>query len=237
MRLLLLSNSRNPGSGYLEHARGWLDEFLGPCRTITFVPWAGVTVSWDDYEQAVAAAFETIGRTIRSVHRTDDPAAALREAEAIAIGGGNTFCLLRHLRSTGSLAAIRERVEAGAPYMGWSAGSNVASPTICTTNDMPIVDPGGFDALGLVPFQINPHYTRERIPNHGGETRDDRLAEFLAANPKQRVVALPEGTAIRVEDDAYTLLGSRSARVLGVGRAPDAPVPHVHEVPPGPLPI
>lgn len=216
-RLLLLSNSRNPGCGYMEHALPWLDEFLAPRCTVAFVPWAAVTVAWDAYETKVVEAFEAIGRTVESVHHGDNPAATLGDAGAIAVGGGNTFQLLEHLRKTGALTAIRQRVEAGVPYIGWSAGSNVASPTICTTNDMPIVDPGGFEALGLVSYQINPHYTNERIPNHGGEARDDRIAEFLAANPEATVLALPEGTAVHVDGDRHVLLGEKPARMVRNG--------------------
>ncbi|AZY50852.1 dipeptidase PepE [Bordetella avium] len=230
MNALLLSNSSSD-AGYLTHAQPWLAEFTtmltgdGPAL---FVPFAGVGRSWDDYTQQVADALLPAGIAIRGLHHEADPACALAEARLIIVGGGNTFHLLRELRRRGLLSLIAERVRAGqAGYVGWSAGANIAGPTLCTTNDMPIVDPGGFDALGLVPFQINPHYTKAHPAGHRGETRDQRLAEFCAVQPERQVVALPEGDALRVDGrglallgvhDAYLFQGASAPRVLTPGR-------------------
>jgi dipeptidase E len=226
-RLLLLSNSKNYGMGYLEHAKGAIQDYLGGgVKRVLLVPYAGVTVAWDDFAKAVAGPYKEIGYEIDPIHEADDPVAAVKGAEAIAVGGGNTFHLLKTMYDVGIMDAIRERVAAGVPYMGWSAGSNVAGPTIRTTNDMPIVEPPTFDALGLVPFQINPHFTDAVLPNHQGETRTDRLTEFIEANPGMPVVAIPEGTMLRVEGDRLELIGERNAKVFLKGR-------DVAECPPG----
>ncbi|HKR00859.1 MAG TPA: dipeptidase PepE, partial [Pyrinomonadaceae bacterium] len=159
-RLLLLSNSMNYGQEFLEHAEGDIRDFLGDgVKRVLFVPFAGVTRTYDQYAAAVGEKFKEIGYELVPVHKAADAAEAIRSAEAVAVGGGNTFHLLRGLYESGLIESIRERVEAGLPYIGWSAGSNVACPTIRTTNDMPIVEPPSFNALNLVPFQINPHYT------------------------------------------------------------------------------
>ena len=220
-RLLLLSNSRDPEGGYLRWPREEIRAFLGAqVPTVLFFPFAGVTEPWDRYAERVRAPFGELGYDVHSVHRATDPIRAVRSADAIVIGGGNTFHLLANLYSARLLEAIRERVEAGVPYVGWSAGAVVACPTIMTTNDMPIVEPPSLDALGLVSFQINAHFTDVRPPGFQGETRSERLAEYLALNRAMRVVGLPEGTMLRVEPDAVTLLGGSTARVFESGREP-----------------
>lgn len=228
MNALLLSNSASD-AGYLTHAQPWLAEFastLTGSGPALFVPFAGVTRSWDDYAQQVADALMPAGIATRALHQEADPACALAEARLIVVGGGNTFQLLRELRRRGLLSLIAERVRAGqAGYVGWSAGANLASPTICTTNDMPIVDPGGFDALDLVPFQINPHYTNAHPPGHRGETRDQRLAEFCALNPQRMVLALPEGCALRLDARGLALLGPHDAVLFQGEQAPRALAP------------
>ena len=221
MRLLLLSNSTNTGQAYLEHARPWLSGFLGDdVRRVLFIPYAGVTVSYDDYEGNVRETFTALGYRLDSIHDTSDPVAAVHDAEVLAIGGGNTFRLLEQLAAQGLLEPIRRRVLAGMPYMGWSAGSNIAGPTICTTNDMPIVEPPSFDALGLVPFQINPHYTDAHPPGHQGETRADRLREFIELNRDAVVAGMPEGTALRIENDRAEWLGSKALRIFRYAEEP-----------------
>ena len=218
-RLLLLSNSTNYGGEYLAHAAADVRAFLGAAvRRVLFVPFAGVTRSYDEYAAAVRARFGEMGYGLDSLHEAARPLEAVEGAEAIAVGGGNTFHLLRGIYEAGVVEAIRARVEAGAPYIGWSAGSNVACPTIKTTNDMPIVEPPTFGALALVPFQINPHYTDETLANHAGETREQRIAEFLKANPDVRVVGLREGSILRIEGREISLLGEKTARVFGGGR-------------------
>jgi dipeptidase E len=209
-RMLLLSNSTNYQKGYLEHAEGFIKDYLGDTVTkVLFVPFAGVTITWDDYTAKVAGRFKAMGYDLESIHRAADPVAAVRAAEAIAVGGGNTFYMLHKMYETGIMEVIREQVVEGIPYMGWSAGSNAACPTLKTTNDMPIAEPESFDALGLVTFQINPHYTDAQLPKHQGETRADRIAEFVEANPEMYVVGLREGSALRVEGDSMELLGEK----------------------------
>jgi dipeptidase E len=221
-RLLLLSNSTNYGEEYLRHPLSAIRSFLGEgCKRVLFVPFAGVRMSYDDYAAKVRERFREIGYELDSVHESGDAARAVAEAEAIAVGGGNTFHLLRGLYEANLLEVIRARVSNGTPYVGWSAGSNVACPTIKTTNDMPVVEPPSFDALSLVPFQINPHYTEAVVPNHNGETRKERLLEFIEANPQMTVVGLREGTALRIEGDRVSLLGDKSAVVFRKGEEPE----------------
>ncbi len=212
--MLLLSNSTSPGRPYLAHARDWIADAVGDARRVAFVPYAAVTFSYDDYVQRVADALDGLGLEVVGVHAAFDPAAAVRQSEAVFVGGGNTFHLLRACAQHGLLDAIRERVADGAPYVGWSAGANLACPTIRTTNDMPIVEPPSLDALGLVPVQINPHYTDAHPDGHQGETRAQRLAEFVAANPESPVVGLPEGTAVRIDGGSVRLLGDGAARIF-----------------------
>ncbi len=219
-RLLLLSNSRNFGGAYMEHAEGWIRAFFQGTRRAAFVPYAGVTLDWNEYEGMVKERFTEFGIEVRSVHHAKHPVQDIESADAVLVGGGNTFHLLKHLYDTGLLWAIRARVRAGAPYMGWSAGSNVACPTIRTTNDMPVVEPARLDAMRLVPFQINPHYTDATLPNHGGETRAQRLAEFTKTNPGVHVVGLREGSAVEVSNGTTKLLGPHSARIFLNDREP-----------------
>ena len=213
MNLLLLSNSSSD-AGYLTHAVGWIREMLRGAERAAFVPYAGVTVSWDDYAAKVREALAETGAEIVSVHETNNPTGLVSTADAILVGGGNTFQLLRETYRVGLVELVRQRVRDGLPYIGWSAGSNLAGPTICTTNDMPIVQPPTFAALDLVPFQINPHFTDAHPPGHRGETRRQRLAEFMAANEEAVVAGLPEGTALRVDGGELTLLGAESAVVF-----------------------
>ena len=228
--LLLLSNSRSADGSYLTHASAAISDICGARKRAVFIPYAGVTVAWDAYVQTVREAFAPLSIAVDSVHTAADPRALVAAAEIIVVGGGNTFHLLKCCREAGLLTAIASAVQGGAPYIGWSAGANLAGPTIRTTNDMPIVDPGGFDALGLVPFQINPHYTNALPAGHQGETRDQRLQEFLAANPAARVVGLPEGDWLRVQDGNVHLHGPWPAKIFEAGqavRSVEAPAPLV----------
>jgi dipeptidase E len=220
-RLLLLSNSKNAGSGYLDHAEQHIKDFFGQdIRQILFVPFASVRVSFDDFAAIVDERFRRMGYELRPAHREANALSAVNEAEAIAVAGGNTFHLLSHIYKHDLLEAIRSRVEAGAPYIGWSAGSNVACPTIKTTNDMPIVEPPSFNALGLVPFQINPHYLDAHPEGHQGETRQERILEFIEANPGVHVAGLREGGILRIEGGRISLLGEKTARVFIKGAEP-----------------
>jgi dipeptidase E len=221
-RLLLISNgSELIGDHPSEFFHNALRDFFGtPVRRVLFVPFAAVTRTEDEYRDKVREHFGPLGYEVESLHDAADARAAVEGADAIAVGGGNTFKLLRGLYDAGVVGLVRERVEAGVPYVGWSAGSNVACPTIRTTNDMPIVEPPSFRAFGLVPFQINPHYTDYHPPGHMGETRDDRLAEFVHVNPGVRVIGIREGTMLRVEGDRISLLGGKPARYFVKGEAP-----------------
>jgi dipeptidase E len=221
MRLLLLSNSKNYGGSYLAHAEGVIRDFLGTgIRTVLFVPFAAVRVTWDEFAETVRNRFADFGCALESVHTAKDPVAAVTRAEAIVVGGGNTWHLLDTLYRTGLRAPIRDQARAGTPYIGWSAGANIAGLTIKTTNDMPIVLPPSPEALALLPFQLNPHYTDDVIPNHAGETRAERLLEFVTVNPGVPVVGLREGSILRVEGSELTLLGEKSARLFVSGRGP-----------------
>jgi dipeptidase E len=221
-RLLLLSNgSELVGEEPTEFAHGAAKGFLGDgVRRVLFIPFAAVIRSSDEYAARVRLRFGAMGYEVESIHEAADARAAVERADAIAVGGGNTFHLLRGLYAAGVVEAVRLRVEAGAPYVGWSAGSNVACPTIRTTNDMPIVEPPTLNALNLVPFQINPHYTDAHLAGHMGETRDERLTEFAHANPGVRVIGIREGTMLRVEGTDIRLLGGKPARHFLKGEEP-----------------
>lgn len=211
-RILLMSSSRKDQLGYLEHATAQIHALLEhEPRKVLFVPFAGVTFSFDSYEAIVKPVFERLGYALESIHRSADPLAAIEGAQAIAVGGGNTFALLKRMYDAGIVDAIRAKVAAGTPYIGWSAGSNVACPTIRTTNDMPIVQPPTLRALGLVPFQINPHFISGKPAGHNGESREERLAEFLDINAPEQVFALPEGSALLSDGTTGTVLGERGA--------------------------
>lgn len=219
-QLLLLSNSQNPGRGFLEHAEETIRTFLGDrVRTIAFVPYAAVRISFPNYVALVRGHFEKWGYTLRSVHE-GDAARVVSDADAVIAGGGNTFHLLHHVYEHGLLDLIRNRARTGVPYVGWSAGSNIACPTIKTTNDMPIIAPPSLDALDLVPFQINPHYLDTHPSGHGGETREQRLLEFIEVNPKVFVVGLREGSMLEIKDSSIRLLGEKSMRVFKKGEDP-----------------
>jgi dipeptidase E len=220
MRLLLISNSTNAGEAYLDYPKHRIKAFLGAVDEVVFIPYAAVTFSFDAYEKKVRDRFDEIGIDVRSVHTFDDPAQAVRQARAIVVGGGNTFQLTKMMQEQGLVEAIAERVCAGVPYVGWSAGSNVACPTICTTNDMPIVEPQSFRVTGLIPFQINPHYLDAHPDGHAGETREQRLEEYIAANPGMYVAGLREGCMLQVEGDGMELIGHRPMRLFHFGEAP-----------------
>ena len=221
MRLLLISNSTNAGEDYLNHPKENIKEFLGDKKvTCLFIPYAAVTFSFDDYEKKVQDRFMQLGHDIRSIHKFLDPVQAIQEADAVVIGGGNTWQLTRMMQEKNLLDPLREKIQDGTPYIGWSAGSNVACPTIKTTNDMPISQPLDFKVLGVIPFQINPHYLDANPEGHAGETREMRIEEFVEANPDIYVVGLREGTMLRLEEDKLNLIGPRKARIFKLGQAP-----------------
>ncbi|MDQ2068566.1 dipeptidase PepE [Natronospira bacteriovora] len=230
MRLMLLSSSRTDGTGFLEHAREPLQDFLAdaPAGPLLFAPFAGIAIGYQSYTRRVADFMAGLDRDVIGL---DEQPERLAEAAAIVVGGGNSFHLLKEMRERGLLNPVREQVRAGTAYIGWSAGSNLACPTIRTTNDMPIVDPGGFDALNLIDFQINPHYIEGNPPGHQGETRAERLNEFLLANPGKGVLGLPEGCRVVREGQAVRMEGERTAWwFTEPGVAPES-VPHGGSLP------
>jgi len=210
------------GEPYLDYPKHEIQKFLGDKMvTAVFIPYAAVTFSFDLYESKVEERFAEIGHHITSIHHFSDPVEAIQNAEAIVVGGGNTWQLVRMMHDNRLMDAIRRKVNQGTPYIGWSAGSNVACPTLQTTNDMPVVDPKGFDCMGLVPFQINPHYLDANPAGHGGETREQRIEEFLEVNPGITVVGLREGTMLKCENNSLKMIGSRNARIFKKGIPPE----------------
>ena len=210
-RALLMSSSRMGQLGYLEHAEQQLHTlFRHDAQEVLFIPYAAVSFSFDEFETIVKTAFERFGYGLKSIHHFSDPVAAVNNAKAIAIGGGNTFALLNRLYQSNIVEAISRRVNAGElPYVGWSAGSNVATPTIRTTNDMPIVQPPFFNALNIAPFQVNPHFISGKPVGHNGESREERLNEFLTLNPEEELMALYEGSALYIENQQGRILGEK----------------------------
>jgi dipeptidase E len=217
-RVLLISNSMLHGSGYLDHAESEIRDFLGNAKKVLFVPYA--LFDRDKYAATAQARFQKIGYELNSIHAAADPSAAVNETDAIFIGGGNTFRLLKTLYDVEVIEPIRKKVLSGMPYIGSSAGSNIAAPTIKTTNDMPIVQPPSFNALNLVSFQINPHYLDpDPSSKHMGETREERIVQFLEENDTP-VVGLREGAMLRIENGKTILRGSSGARIFRKGVEP-----------------
>jgi dipeptidase E len=217
--LLLVSTSTTFGTGYLDHCAAAMAETLAGVARLLFVPYA--LHDRDAYAAKARDRFAAMGFALDSLHEAADPVAAVDRAEAIFVGGGNTFRLVDALQRNGLIEPIRRRALAGMPYIGASAGSNIACPTLMTTNDMPIVEPPSFETLALVPFQINPHYVDpDPFSKHMGETRETRIREYLEENDRV-VVGLREGAMIRVRGERATLLGSAGARVFRRGRDPE----------------
>lgn len=228
-RLLLISNSTNYGEDYLIWPKQYIKEFLevNGVKRVLFIPYAGIALSedgieasFDAYEERVNGVFNEFGCDIYSIHRESDPAQSIKDALVIAVGGGNTFHLIYMLHKLKLMKVIKEAVENGVAYMGWSAGANIACPTMCTTNDMPIVEPESFNCLNLIPFQINPHYLDATIEGHGGETREQRLEEFMVINNNVYVAGLREGTLLSIVDSSIELKGTKPMRLLKHGQNP-----------------
>ena len=204
---LLISASSYQDTGYLRHCKNWVKDFLGESgkEEILFIPYAGVRRSNDEYEQKVIDRLKN--KNIKSIHHYEDKISAIKNANSIAVGGGNTFMLLYTLYKLNLIEPIKEAVANGAKYFGWSAGANIAGKTMMTTNDMPIIMPKSFDSLNIFPYQINPHFISGKLVGHNGESREERLEEFLIANPKDTIYALPEGTALLIEDSEAEVIG------------------------------
>jgi dipeptidase E len=217
-RILLVSNSTVYGRGYLDHVEREIKAFLGDGKRILFFPYA--LYDRDGYAGKANARFAAMGYSLESVHHAADPREAVENTDAFFIGGGNTFRLLKALQDVDLLDAIGRKVKSGVPYIGSSAGSNVAGPTIKTTKDMPIVQPRSFDSLGLVPFQISPHF-QDPDPNsrHMGETQEERILQFLEEN-ETPVAGIREGAWLICENGAVTLRGEAGARIFSPGKLP-----------------
>lgn len=229
MKLLLISNSTNSGENYLSWPRQFIADFLKrhKVKQVLFVPYAGVnlsadglTASYEEYEKKVKQVFEQLGFGLSSIHHHTDAVAAVEQAECVVVGGGNTFHLVGKMQETGIMAAIQKKAKNDMPFIGWSAGANVACPTLCTTNDMPIYQPKSFECMGLVPFQINPHYIEVNPVGHGGETRQQRIEEFLAINRETTVVGLRESSLLELDNDKLVLKGSKDMRIFRCGITP-----------------
>ena len=215
MKLLLISNSTNAGEAYLDYPKHDINNFLGKVKKIMFVPYAAVTFGYDEYQAKVQERLGEFDIEVDSIHLHENKVEAIKNAEAIVVGGGNTWHLLKTLQDLDLVSTIKEQVEVKEiPYIGWSAGSNMACPTIKTTNDMPISEPKSFSALGLIPFQLNPHYLDANPEGHAGETREQRIEEFLVANKEIYVAGLREGCILKVLDKDIELIGQKTLRVF-----------------------
>ncbi len=211
IKLLAFSSSRVGNGGYLESVAPVVNSFLGnKTLNVAFIPFASVNADYEVYADMVRKGLSALPlsiHTVTNVHAKE----TIEKADVIMVGGGNTFKLLHDLYALSLIEVIKNKVLFGTPYIGWSAGSNIAGKTICTSNDMPIIYPSSFNALGFLPFQINPHYYNQPIIGFNGETRDQRLSEFLQLNQNKKVVALPEGTALILEDEHLRLTGHTNA--------------------------
>ncbi len=206
VNLLLLSSSRVAQTDYLAHAKPLIKEHLGEIKELLFIPFAGVTIDYDQYTAMVQTALADLDIKVTGIHQYNCAKEAIAQAQAIAVGGGNTFQLLHQLYQQDLLPIIRDQVAQGTAYIGWSAGANIAGASIKTTNDMPIVEPKSFNALSFVNFQLNPHYTDYNPPGHNGETREQRLTEFMVLNPSVAIMAIIEGSALLLRDNKLSLL-------------------------------
>ena len=212
MNVLMLSSSRFGEYEYLAYAHNWINTHLAGISSAVFIPYAGVTLSFDAYTNNVRRALPHI--KITGIHESNDPKTTLQNASAILVGGGNTFNLLHLLYKHDLIPLIKNKVVHNTPYIGWSAGSNICGQSIRTTNDMPIVEPHSFAALKFVNAQLNPHYTDYVAPNFHGETRDQRLAEFCTLHPTVPVLAIREGTGLSLRNNRLSLLGDLNGFVF-----------------------
>lgn len=230
-RLFLSSNSVYKNMNYLEHTVRDMVDFLGAVSSIIFIPFAAVAEKdsldeqWNNYNEAPKKAFAEYDIEVRSLHNFSDKAQAVKNAEAIFIGGGNTHHLLYWLRRLGLIEVIYSEMLKGKPMMGSSAGTNIFCPTICTTNDMPIISNPDFDAINAIPFQINPHYL-DPDPNsdHRGETRQQRIEEFLKVKDV-KVLGLREGAWLQIENNKILLKGLTGARLFIRANEPEEFLP------------
>ncbi|MBR9727178.1 dipeptidase PepE [Shewanella intestini] len=206
---LMLSASRVGDTPYLSHTIDFIRPLCSPGQKWLFIPYAGVSMDYDHYLTLVQEGLAPLGLSIESIHQFNDPKQAIKQADGIFVGGGNTFHLLHELYRYDLVQLINEQVLSGKPYVGWSAGSNITGQSIRTTNDMPIIEPVSFTGLRILPFQLNPHYSNATLAGHNGETRAQRLLEFTKVDPITPVIAIQEGTALRLKDQKLTLIGDK----------------------------
>lgn len=220
-KLILASTSTLHGQDFLQYLLPHIDEHFKGCLEILFLPYARPGgISHEEYTTLAGRAFDKIKIKLKGIHEFDDPANAVSEAQGIFTGGGNTFVLVHSLYRYNLLPALQNAVNKGTPYLGTSAGSNIAGLTMKTTNDMPIVYPPSFNTLGFVPFNINPHYLDpDPTSTHKGETREVRIKEFHQFN-NQPVVGLREGSWLEVANEDIILKGNYTARIFRVGKEP-----------------
>ncbi|NCO63150.1 MAG: dipeptidase PepE [Flavobacteriales bacterium] len=219
--IFVASTSTVHGSGYLEYILEELNVFFKDISTILFIPYARPSgISHDTYTNKVKEAFSKINKKVVGIHTFENPISAIENAQAIFVGGGNTFVLLNQLYKLNLLSVLKNVVSRGTPYLGTSAGSNICGLTIKNTNDMPIVYPPNFNALGLVSFNLNPHYLDpDTTIKHMGETRETRIKEFHVFN-NQPVIGLREGSWLLVKGNSIVLKGSLLARVFEPNKTP-----------------
>ncbi len=225
--IVLASTSTLYGEAYLAYLRPVLVDLFQDVEELTFIPYARPGgLSHEDYTQKAAAFFASIGKKLTGLHTSPDPAKTLQEAKGLFTGGGNTFLLVKQLHELGLMTILKATVEAGVPYLGCSAGSNIGGVNMQTTNDMPIVYPPSFTTLGLVPFNLNPHYLDpDPRSTHNGETRETRIMEFHTQNDIP-VIGLREGNWVRAKDQDVSIQGTQSTRIFEQGKTP-------YEVAPG----
>lgn len=218
---LLASTSTVHGSGYLEYLREEINRLFNGIKEMVFIPYARPSgVTHDEYTQSAAAFFQTLGISVHGLHTFENPVNAIHKAQAVFTGGGNTFLLVRALYENDLIAVLKNRILAGMPYLGTSAGSNIAGLSMQTTNDMPIVYPPSFDTLGIIPFCLNPHYLDpDPASTHKGETRETRILEFLTQNTIP-VIGLREGNWIRGRNEDLTVEGPHTTRIFRPGQPP-----------------
>lgn len=214
MKVLAISSSRVGNGGFLENAIHLIEDFIGrhPLK-IAFIPFASVQKDYDEYGSMVEKAFASLPYSINTAN-TSNTKSVIDTADVIMVGGGNTFKLLHDIYTYNLFEVIQNKIAKGTPYIGWSAGANIAGRSICTTNDMPIIQPKSFTSFGFFPFQINPHYINQTMEGHNGETRDQRLEEFVVLNPGIPVVGLPEGTALRLQNHSLHFIGDKDGTVF-----------------------
>ena len=220
--MIIASTSTIHGGNYLEYLLPTLEIHFGACAEILFIPYARPSgISHDDYTNTVRSAFAKINKAVRGLHEFENPIEAIQKAQGIFTGGGNTFLLVTQLYQNNVMEVLAKVVENGTPYLGSSAGSNITGLTIQTTNDMPIIYPPSFKTLGLIPFNLNPHYLDADLQSkHMGETRETRIKEFHAFNHAP-VLGLREGSWLEVNGSTILLKGNLTARLFRQNQAPE----------------